>query len=129
MGTQTITIITILTLLAPSIVSAHDSLSKEFSQCMEHSGGTTVTMLDCIKVETAKQDLRLNNAYKELSSTLSEERLIALRDVQRAWIKYRDLSCGFYNDPNAGTLAVVRANDCYMSETARRADKLEGHIL
>ena len=48
-----------------------------------------------------------------------------LQQVQRAWIKYRDANCGFYDDPDGGSLARVSANDCMMATTTRRARELE----
>ncbi len=38
----------------------------------------------------------------------------------------RDANCGFYADPDGGTLATVNGNDCFMSATAARAKALEG---
>jgi uncharacterized protein YecT (DUF1311 family) len=41
-------------------------LSKQFSACIDKSGGVTATMLDCIGSETKGQDVRLNKAYKKV---------------------------------------------------------------
>jgi uncharacterized protein YecT (DUF1311 family) len=48
-----------------------------------------------------------------------------LLEAQRAWIKFRDVNCSFYLDPDGGTLARVSANDCVMTTTASRAVELE----
>jgi uncharacterized protein YecT (DUF1311 family) len=82
-------------------------------------------MLDCIAAETERQDARLNRAYRELSSALPAERKKALVEAQRAWLRFRDLNCGFYDDPDGGTEARVSANDCVMTMTANRALELE----
>lgn len=109
------------------IASAGDvGLSKQFSACMDKSGGVTVDMLDCIGTETKRQDARLNKAYKEVMPQLSPARKKELQDAQRAWIKYRDANCNFYADPDGGTIATVNSNDCFMSATASRAKELEG---
>ena len=109
------------------IASADDTrLSKQFSACMDKSGGVTVDMLDCIGAETKRQDARLNKAYKEVMPQLSPARKKQLQDAQRAWIKYRDANCNFYADPDGGTMATVNSNDCFMSATASRAKELEG---
>ena len=109
------------------IASANDvGLSKEFSACMDKSGGVTGDMLDCIGAETKRQDSRLNNAYKAAMPQLSPTRKKQLQDAQRAWIKYRDANCNFYADPDGGTMATVNSNDCFMSATASRAKELEG---
>lgn len=107
-------------------VAANDGLSKQFSTCIDKSGGVTHAMLDCIATETKAQDVRLNKAYKELMAQLTPERKKQLQEAQRAWLKYRDANCGFYADPDGGSLATVNSNDCFMTATASRAKELEG---
>jgi uncharacterized protein YecT (DUF1311 family) len=41
--------------------------------------------------------------------------------MQRAWIAYRDTTCGFYHDKIRGTMATTMAAACVARETARRA--------
>ena len=84
--------------------------SKQYNNCMDNSGGVTVEMLDCIAAETKRQDLRLNNAYKNVIGLLPPQRQKQLQETQRAWIKYRDLNCDFYADPNSGTSATLNSN-------------------
>lgn len=100
-------------------------LSKGFATCMDKSEGVTTSMLDCIAAETKAQDARLNKAYKELITQLTAKRKKQLQDAQRLWISYRDANCGFYADPDGGTMATVSAADCVMSMTAKRAIELE----
>ena len=121
-------LVTGLTLCCLSQTAAADDvgLSKQFSACMDKSGGVTVDMLYCIGAETKRQDARLNKAYKEVMHQLSPARKKELQDAQRAWIKYRDANCNFYADPDGGTMATVSSNDCFMSATASRAKELEG---
>ena len=59
---------------------------------------------------------------------LNPERKKQLQAVQRAWLKYRDGNCSFYDDPDGGTLARVSANNCMMTSTASRARELEGFM-
>lgn len=101
-------------------------LTRQYSICMDRSGGVTVNMLDCIGAETTRQDARLNRAYKDVMVSLTPERKKQLQEAQRAWIKYRDANCNFYADPNVGTSAALNSNDCFMSSTASRAKELEG---
>lgn len=100
-------------------------LSKQFSSCIDKSGGVTSAMLDCIGAETKAQDARLNKSYKDVIATLSPSRKAVLQEAQRAWIKFRDANCRFYLDPDGGTMASVSAADCLMSGTATRAKELE----
>jgi uncharacterized protein YecT (DUF1311 family) len=101
-------------------------LSKQFSTCMDKSGGITAEMLNCIGAETKRQDARLNKAYKEVMAHLSPERKKQLLAAQRAWITFRDANSSFYADPEGGTMATVNASDNFMSATASRAMELEG---
>jgi uncharacterized protein YecT (DUF1311 family) len=114
-------------LFAGSVASADDiDLTKQFSACMEQSGGVTVSMLTCIGAETARQDTRLNKAYKDIIAQMSPARKKQLQDAQRRWIKYRDANCQFYADPEGGTAASVNAASCVMTATAGRSKELEG---
>ena len=100
-------------------------LTKQYSVCMDKSGGVTSNMIDCIVDETNRQDVRLNKVYKAFMAELSAERRKQLQTAQRAWITYRDANCNFYFDPDGGTIARVNSNSCFMSETATRAKELE----
>ncbi|WP_341645228.1 lysozyme inhibitor LprI family protein [Thauera sp. SDU_THAU2] len=109
-------------------ISAHasdDLYSPAYAQCMDTSGGVTAAMHDCIGEEHARQDARLNAAYKKLTALLPAERKNELRAVQRLWIQYRDANCRFYADPDGGTLATLRAGLCGLEMTAQRAKELE----
>lgn len=113
----------------PLVASAQDShLSKKFDACMDKSGGVTMDMIDCIGAEFERQDVRLNKAYKSLMTNLTPERKKQLQEAQRAWIKFRDLNCNFYHDPDGGSIARVNANSCMMRMTADRAKELENFI-
>ena len=117
----------VLALLVAHLASADDlGYSAEYSACLDKSGGVTMNVLDCISAETARQDDRLNKAYKEIMGELDPARKKQLRNVQRLWIKYRDANCGFYADPDGGSTARINANDCFLIETAERAKELEG---
>jgi uncharacterized protein YecT (DUF1311 family) len=100
-------------------------MSKEFSVCFDKSNGITVEVLNCLSEETKRQDRRLNAAYQALSNGLSVPRKSELRNAQRIWISFRKLNCGFYLDPNGGTMASVSSSECFMTMTANRAKELE----
>lgn len=112
--------------LATYPLSATESqLSSTYTHCMDQSNGVTAAMLHCIGAETAAQDQRLNQNYQDVMAHLALKRQQQLREAQRAWLKYRDLNCSFYDDPDGGTLARVVSNDCFMQATARRALELQ----
>lgn len=104
-------------------------LSKQYSSCMDQSGGVTINMHSCIASEIKVQDLRLNTAYKALTSSLNSTRKKQLQQVQRTWLRYRDQNCNYYADPDAGSLARVNAGICLMQMTGSRATELENFIV
>ena len=110
----------------PHAASAHDAgSSKQFNTCMDKSGGVTSSMVECIVTENKLQDARLNKAFKALNADLPPARKTQLLEAQRAWIKFRDGNCSYYDDPDGGTMARVNANECVMRTTTERASELE----
>jgi uncharacterized protein YecT (DUF1311 family) len=120
------TVLGLALFLSTEFVTADDrEMTQEYLTCLDKAGGVTVEMINCILAETKRQDGRLNDNYKKLISKLSTERKKELLEVQRAWIKFRDTNCRFYNDPAAGTSARVSANECVLNATADRAKELK----
>ena len=113
--------------LAASAQSDETLLSKQYSACMDRFSSSTADMVGCMTAEAKRQDKRLNVAYQAaLQQQQSPERKKQLQEVQRLWVQYRDANCGFYLDPQGGTLARLAGNDCVMTSTAQRAKELEG---
>lgn len=108
-----------------SALAADAELSKSYASCMDKSGGVTMGMIECMSAEHKRQDARLNTAYKALMADLQPARKSQLQQAQRIWIQFRDANCGFYLDPEGGTMARVAANSCVMAMTAERANELE----
>ena len=102
-------------------------------------GGTTVGTGFCYGREADYWDARLNAAFAALRSAeramMDEMAAIgarvpdtvdALRDMQRAWIGYRDASCAYeYATWGGGTGGGPATSACLMRETARQTLKLE----
>jgi uncharacterized protein YecT (DUF1311 family) len=78
-------------------------------------------MADCFRIEGVIWDDLLNENYKGLLATLDDEQTAKARAMQRAWIAYRDTTCGFYVDKIQGTMAGFMEAACVTRETARRA--------
>ncbi len=113
-------------LLAVSLgCMAEEHYSDRYSACQDKSGGVTVEMLDCMAAELKTQDAKLNQAYRKLGTGLTAARKQQLVAAQRLWMQYRDANCGFYADPDGGSLARLAANECVLRETAERAAELE----
>ena len=58
-------------------------------------GTSTLGSAECFGVEWATWDVLLNENFKNLLSELDEQQAAKLRAMQRAWIAYRDTTCGF----------------------------------
>jgi len=104
------------------------------------AGDTTVGMMDCLRAELAYWDKRLNEAYakrvKDARATDAEMARIrattasqanSLRNMQRAWITFRDAAC-LYEQAQwmGGTGGGPATLGCHMHQTAQQALKLEG---
>jgi uncharacterized protein YecT (DUF1311 family) len=107
------------------LAATDDDLSKEYSVCMDKSGGVTPEMLECNGAEFDRQDARLNDNYKKLMSQQSRDQKKALLGAQRAWIKFRKANCDFYYDPKGGSAARLGGSSCWLTMTAARATELK----
>jgi uncharacterized protein YecT (DUF1311 family) len=114
-----------LVLSTPALAAADSDMTQEYLTCMDKSKGVTSEMIDCMSAETARQDARLNENYKRLMSKVSAKRKKTLLEAQRAWIKFRDVNCRFYYDPDGGTAALLAGNGCFLQATADRAKELK----
>ena len=124
-------VVAMLTLVFTSSVLATDKYSKQYAVCMDGpdaSQGMTMAILNCSSKEIKHQDQRLNKAYKALKKSLSKSRQKDLLSAQRLWIQYRDANCGFYNDPNGGTMHRMFAQECLMDATRSRAEELRSML-
>ncbi|WP_420332896.1 lysozyme inhibitor LprI family protein [Roseibium sp.] len=92
-------------------------LASQVCQSANDLGGTTVGMVACGSKEAEFWDKKLNEIYgslvkkaeasdremKEIGATVPQI-LPALRDMQRAWITYRDRTCDYeYSQWGGGT--------------------------
>lgn len=113
-------------------------IGEAAATCMESTpyGYSTVVMSGCMDAELSYWDKRLNVAYKQLRASakvMDQDRgagapsqEIALRDMQRAWIKFRDQKCSFSASQwGGGTGAGPAYVGCLMEETGMQAIFLE----
>ena len=107
------------------LAASETEMSQEYSGCIDKANGVNPALVACALAETKRQDARLNENYKRLMSKLTEERKNALLEAQRAWIKFRDANCAFWDDPAGGQNAAVTAKECVLTMTADRASELE----
>jgi uncharacterized protein YecT (DUF1311 family) len=112
------------------------------SACMEATPGgqTTVGMGGCLDRERADWDGWLNAVYQQLYVNLAAQdaqvasaaprQAEALRDMQRAWIGFRDAKCGYEAAQwGGGTGAGPASVSCHLHETARQMLYLQSSRL
>ena len=88
---------------------------------MTPANQTTLATTECYNRERKIWDDLLNENFRVLRDDLDEGQKSKLRDMQRAWIAYRDTTCGFYYDKIQGTMGGFMEAGCVARETARRA--------
>lgn len=86
-----------------------------------YDAASDARMADCYRIEQAIWDQLLNDNYKSLLEGLDTEQAAKARAMQRAWVAYRDTTCGFYANKIRGTMSGFMHAACDTRETARRA--------
>src|SRR3712207_5443187 len=74
--------------------------------CLDDSrNNSTAGMVACLDREAKAWDGLLNDYDKRLTDKLDDKQRTTLRELQRAWIAYRDKACAFHNVFHQGTNA------------------------
>lgn len=128
---------------ADSMTSREACVGRSATACIEQPGAyTTVGMVWCFMRAGDYWDERLNRAYTRLMAleeTADAEirsyggrapaMAPALRDMQRAWIAFRDAACEYeVTQWGGGTGGGPAHADCRMRMTARQALVLENRL-
>lgn len=100
-------------------------------QCFEEPNGfTTLGTTECYLREETWWDKQLNENYADLRIRLSSELFDALKEVQVAWIAYRDAKCEFaYKFYAEGSIRHILLSNCKLHTTAERANDLSKILL
>lgn len=117
--------------LAKACIARQEAKQEHARACIDAVSGpclakeenhSTAGMHGCIARAIAVWDGMLNDYYSKARALMDENGRNGLRDVQRAWIAYRDKLCEFARMPaEGGTLAGVLQGGCVEAETASRA--------
>ncbi|MBP0596798.1 DUF1311 domain-containing protein [Herbaspirillum sp. LeCh32-8] len=87
---------------------------------------TQAEMNGCVAQDLNQADAELNQTYLAYRAKLRPTQQNQIRDVQLAWIKYRDLSCRFESSNVAGGSAAGMAlQTCLAEKTRQRAQELK----
>lgn len=107
---------------------AASGLSPAFITCRDQAQGA-VEQAACLSLESARQDQRLNQAYRQLQAKLSGAKKTKLVDAQRAWLQSRsrdgELDTALYDDSQPGNLQG-ELND--VMRLSARADQLQKYL-
>jgi uncharacterized protein YecT (DUF1311 family) len=87
---------------------------------------TQLEMNECAKNEYEKRDHKLNELYNLVVSKLDKEDRDKLKNVEKAWIKYRDLHCKAATDDNVGgSIYYFSKFQCLKALTDQRVKSIE----
>ena len=118
--------------LAESADQARECIGRAATACMDQPGGdTTIGMGFCLDAELDLWDGKLNEVYQRLRADMTAQDAArtdpaislaeSLRDMQRAWIGYRDSRCGFETAQwHGGTGASPAFLGCTLLVTAEQ---------
>lgn len=92
------------------------------------SVGGQQDMNKCLADEYIKTDAKLNELYRKLIESLEDPE--KLRNAQRAWIIFRDLSCEYSSSGigKEGSLYSYAISACMIDKTEKRIKDLELYI-
>ena len=105
------------------------SLPSGLSYCVDQSGGNTLRMQECLRIEYDKQDRTLNITYKrvkqQLKSKYLRQRLVG---SQRVWIWRRDSECSAKTQASplyGGSATQLLYQDCRIEMVRERIQWLK----
>jgi uncharacterized protein YecT (DUF1311 family) len=106
------------------IGAAAFALAEEPGDSEPHCDGSTYEIVECLKVQTAQWDKRVNAAYSQALKDAEGKQREQLRVAQRLWLQYRDANCLYYG-LGEGTISHIEAGYCMKDLTKTRALELE----
>lgn len=87
---------------------------------------TQMAMNICAARDYEREDKRLNQTYRDLVAKLEQGKRDKLREVQHAWLSYRDLNCDFQSDDyKGGTIFSLVQSSCLAEMTKQRTKDLK----
>jgi len=95
--------------------------SSDFQSCIEQSANPNICMEDELKY----QDKKLNLAYAKAKKSIQLFRRESLRDIQRAWINYRNKRCSFFYHKESGSGGITDSLACELDMTIQRTKELK----
>ena len=82
---------------------------------------TQYEMNQCARDDHAKVDAQMNKDYKAYRARLSGEQLRQFTNAQRAWVRFRDLSCAYESSGvKGGSVYPLILSSCLAGMTRER---------
>jgi uncharacterized protein YecT (DUF1311 family) len=111
-------------LIAGPMLAGNATAAENCKYPQSQSGMNT-----CAGKDYELDDARLNTAYKELVSKLEKDRREKVKEIQIAWIKYRDLQCDFdSSNYEGGTMYSLVRSSCLSQITKQRTKDLKAML-
>jgi len=89
------------------------------------AAGSQSEMEQCAAEALNEADAELNQTYVDYRNRLGKAQQNQIRDVQLAWIKYRDLSCKYASGDNSGSTQVLALQTCLTGKTLERTREIK----
>ena len=87
---------------------------------------TQADLNQCAAQRLDQENKAINRVYRDYMAQLSPKQQARLRDVQRAWITYKDRACEFdVSGVEGGSVHSMVLADCLATRTAERRRELE----
>ena len=119
---------TITLLLALLLMCITSSAQKQKPKPCEDAQ-TQADMNICFGNEYKKADAALNKTYQQLVAMLEDEEKVQLKNVENAWLKYRDANCEFVGDQyKGGSMRPMIVAICLADVTNNRTTELKNQI-
>jgi uncharacterized protein YecT (DUF1311 family) len=116
-------------LLLVFLLAAGSALGQGTKKAPCSDANTQAEMNICAGKEYKTADATLNRVYQQLVAMLETEEKAQLREVQTAWIKYRDANCDFVADQyKGGSIRPMIYGLCLADVTRNRTAELRAQI-
>lgn len=90
-----------------------------------NNAGTQAQMEQCAAQALNQADTELNQTYVDYRNRLDQRQQDQIRDVQLAWIKYRDLSCKYASSDVGGSAHALALQTCLTEKTQERTREIK----
>lgn len=100
-----------------------------FALDCKDGGNNQLDMNQCSSQKLEESTKKINKVYNEYRKSLTDDEKKSLRDIQMAWIKYKDLRCKFSAAGyEGGSMQGMVMTNCLADVTNQRLKELEDEL-